>query len=228
MKRGADQAGQQQIVGVADEGVLVERIAPARDRLDLQHRVHPARPVGAGIFAERRLGAPLDRADFAFQHDLGVGRHVERDGLAANQRHRPLQHAAGDPDLVGVERREAQRADEERRMVADHDRDRAGQAALLVFLPDDVAVGGLRELHAEQVLLVHHVAVDADVVDAGLRIAHHREARGDVLAGVLLVVGADRQFLDVDLGRRAAPPRAPGRSRPSPGRSDGPGAPRIP
>ena len=75
-----------------------------------------------------------------------------------------------------VERGEAQRADEERRMVADDDGDRAGQAALLVLLPDDVAVGGLRQLHAEQVLLVHHVAVDADIVDAGLRIAHHREA----------------------------------------------------
>ena len=102
-------------------------------------------------------------------------------------------------DLVGIERREAQRADEERRMVADDDRDRARQAALLVFLPDDVAVGGFGQLHAEQVLLVHHVPVDADIVDAGLRIAHHREARGDVLAGVLLVIGADRQFLDVDL-----------------------------
>jgi hypothetical protein len=49
-------------------------------------------------------------------------------------------------------------ADEERRMVADHDGDRAGQAALFVFLPDDVAVGGLGELHAEQILLVHHDA----------------------------------------------------------------------
>ena len=81
---------------MADEGVLVERIAAAGDRLDLQHRVHPPRAVGAGILAERRFGAPLDRADFAFQHDLGVGRHVERNGLAAHQRHRPLQHAAGD------------------------------------------------------------------------------------------------------------------------------------
>jgi hypothetical protein len=184
---------------VADEGVLVDRTAAMRDRPDLQHRVHPPRAVGARIFAERRLGAAFDRPNFAFQHDLGVGRHVERDGLATHQRHRALQHAAGDLDLVGIELGKAQRANEKGRVVPDHDGDRAGQAALLVLLPDDVAVGGFRELHAEQVLLMHHVPVDADVADAGLRIAHHGEAGGDVLAGVLLVIRADRQRLDIDL-----------------------------
>ena len=94
-------------------------------------------------------------------------------------------------------------------MVADHDGDRAGQAALFVFLPDDVAVGGLRELHAEQVLLVHHVPVDADIVDAGFRITHHGEAGGDVFAGVLCVIGADRQILDARPRRRETPPPVP-------------------
>ncbi len=46
---------------------------------------------------------------------------------------------------------------------------------------------------------MHHVPVDADIVDAGFRVAHHREPRGDVFAGVLLVIGADRQILDADL-----------------------------
>ena len=88
------------IIGVADKGVLVHRIFAMGDRLDFQHRVHPFGTVGAGEFAERRFGAAFLGADFALDHDFGVGRHVKRDGLARHQRHRALQDAARDMQLV--------------------------------------------------------------------------------------------------------------------------------
>ena len=180
---------------MADECVLIEWLAPSGDRLNLEHRIHPPRALGPRIFA---ISAPhaVQPADLAFEDDLGIGRHVQRNCFAAKERPRPLQHSAGDPDFVGIERREAQRADEERGVMADDDRDRTGRPRFSYFfqmmLPSAVS-----ENWTPAVLVVHHVPIDADIVDAGFGIAHHRNARGNVFAGVFFVVGADRQFLDV-------------------------------
>jgi hypothetical protein len=194
-----EQPRQQQIVRMGDEGVLIQRIAPPGDRLDFEHRTHALRTVSPRELAEWRFSASLGGTNFAFQHDLCVRRHVERYGLAPDQFHRPLQHSASNANFIGVEPRETQRTNEERRVMTDHDGDGARLPTLFIFLPDGVAVRSLRKQCAEQIPLVHHVPVDADIVDAGLWIAHDGEAGGDVSAGVLLMIHADREFIDVDV-----------------------------
>jgi hypothetical protein len=81
--------------------------------------------------------------------------------------------------------------------MADDDCDGAREAAFFIFLPDGVAVGSLGKQDAQQILLVHHVSVNAVIVDARFRIAHDGKAGGYILARILLVVGADREFIDV-------------------------------
>ena len=46
---------------------------------------------------------------------------------------------------------------------------------------------------------MHLVAVDADIIDARVGVAHQGEACRNELPGVEFVISADREFLDVDL-----------------------------
>ena len=85
-------------------------------------------------------------------------------------------------------------------MHADHDRDRAGLAALMVFAHDQVAVLALRGHHGRDVLVVHLDAVGAVVDPAGVRILHdHHAAGADVVAAVMLVPARRRDLEQVNV-----------------------------
>ena len=66
----------------ADDDRLVNRIAPVRDRGDVQHRVLVGQRVVAGVIAERPFGAHIIRVHVAFDDELGRGGDFQVDGLA--------------------------------------------------------------------------------------------------------------------------------------------------
>ena len=84
-------------------------------------------------------------------------------------------------------------------MVADVGRERRRLALHHVLLHDVVAVRRLGDLDPELVAPLAHQAVDARVADARIRVLHHLVGAGDVGAGVLLVVGQQRQVVQVHL-----------------------------
>ena len=77
------------------DGVLA-----VRDRGDLEERVQLARVHIPVRLAERPFLLELLRIDIALEDDLGLGRHLERHGLAAHQADRRAGEAAGDRELV--------------------------------------------------------------------------------------------------------------------------------
>src|SRR5262249_35051658 len=81
--------------------------------------------------------------------------------------------------------------DEQRRILAIDDRERAGFALLPVLFGDDGAVpAGMVELHGDLVPAVHLNAVDRGIDPAAVRIAHdHDRARADEGAAVVAVPG---------------------------------------
>ncbi len=69
--------------------------------------------------------------------------------------------------------------DEQRRILAVHDRDRAALAAIPIFLGDDRAVpAAVIELHRDLVRAVHLDAIDRGVDPAGVGIAHDDQRAG--------------------------------------------------
>ena len=56
-----------------------------RDARQVEHRVVVGMRIEAGVIAERSLAAALARLDVAFEHDLGVRRHLEVDRDALDE-----------------------------------------------------------------------------------------------------------------------------------------------
>ena len=129
-------------------------------------------------FAERRLGLEIFGVDEALDHDLGLGRHQEIDGLRLDHVDRRADQRAGDMQLVQRLRQLLHRREGDAGRRAEHDR--AGQLlepARAQLLPMIVDAGPQleRRVHAEPPPRLHLAAVIAHVLDAGVGIL------GDVL-----------------------------------------------
>ncbi len=66
----------------------------------VEHRVLVGERVVAGMVPEWPFGATLARFHVTFQHDLGVGRHLEIDGAALHHVHRLAAQEAREHHLV--------------------------------------------------------------------------------------------------------------------------------
>ena len=69
----------------AGEGREIDRVAPHRDRREAEHREALDRVVVAGVVAIGAFVAIFVERDMAFEHDLGLGRHLQRHGLAIDE-----------------------------------------------------------------------------------------------------------------------------------------------
>ena len=79
-------------------------------------------------------------------------------------------------------------------MMAYGNRHRSGPILPLVGLPNIVAVRGFGKLDAERIFRVDHEAIDAGVAHGRVRIPHDAETRGDVTAGIFLMVSQNRKL----------------------------------
>ena len=136
-------AAEQQVLGrITRNDIVEDRIVARCDRLDDEHVA--CRTVGrvAGVLAVGTLILEHIGEDFAFQHEFGLRRHLDVDGLAFDEINRLAEQRAGDVELVDLHRDFGSGGEIDRRMHADHDRDLeillARRAALQV-VPDVAA-----------------------------------------------------------------------------------------
>lgn len=127
------------VLGVGIKDVLVDGVRPARDRGDLDHvRGMPRADVPAEL-AERPLILADVREHLTLDHDLGVGRDHDAQRLRRAHAHRLSGQAAGDLDLVVLQRATVLRGHVDGRVVADDDRDLqrlVAELLLVVHVPD--------------------------------------------------------------------------------------------
>jgi hypothetical protein len=169
-----------------------DRIAPRGHAVDLDHLARLARRVVLGKLAERSLRLAHARQQPALDHDLGAGRHPHLAGLAARHRQRRAMQAAGDGELVEVDRRDGLRRQRGQRIDADHHGHRQRLARALGRLEERMQVARQHQ-DAEPVAAVDLNAVDRHVLHPGGRVARDHQAGGDVGAAVVLAVGGNRQ-----------------------------------
>ena len=162
-----------------------QRFLSAGDRLYAEHRRRADLGIGPGHFAERAFGRDLVGQDLAFEHELGVGRHFDVDGLALHQPHGLAEQAAGNRKLVHAERRDEARREHDQRVAADHHCRFHRAAELPVHLVD---AHGLARQHvvAGGVAAENLGAMHRHVADAGFRILDDAHAGCDVAAGIAL------------------------------------------
>ena len=136
----------------------------------------------------------------ALEGDLGLGGDRQAGARPHDHLDRLADQAAGDVVFVLAVGDLEPGHHEQRRMHADHDRDRARLAALVITALDQVAVLALRAHHRRHARAVRLHAIGTVVDPAGVRILHHHHAAGaDVVAAVVLVPARRRDLLDVDI-----------------------------
>jgi hypothetical protein len=148
--------------------------------------------------AERSLGGALARQDLALEHELGVGRHQYLGGAALHQLERLAEEPAHDPALVLVDRADRERAERDRRMHADHQRERQGLVARLgdpLELPQVLAG---RQMDRCRVAALDLEPVVGAIPDLARGVLREGDRRGEVGPGVALVVDDLRQVVEVD------------------------------
>ena len=109
---------------MGDGDVLEHRVPAVRDRVDAHDLALALAQAVAGELAEGPLGRARPRQDLALEHHLGVSRYEHVGGLALHQLERLAQEPAHDPALVLVDRPDGERPEGDRRVDADHQRER--------------------------------------------------------------------------------------------------------
>ena len=157
----------------------------------------PARHI-PGELAERALGFGLIHQYLALDHDFGMGRHFEINGLAFDHLDRLTADTAGDRQLVGAIACRCHQI--LHRVAADKDRRRHVFAARLVFrVMDRAAPVGRAEQDAGRVLAFDLTAADADIAPPGVRILGHPERRQIRARVFFRRPDRHRQFVQVDI-----------------------------
>ena len=150
-----------------------DRIVAMMDGAHFHHRPRPCRGgVIAGEFAERSLGQRrlAHRQQAAFENDFRMCRNREVSLRAAQNFDRRAFDRAGELVLRTAVGQIFEAGDEQRRILAVHDRHRAALAAVPIFLGDDGAVAAaVIELHRDFVRAVHLDAIDRGIDPARVR-----------------------------------------------------------
>ena len=185
------------VVPVPDEDMLENGLPSMGDGRHLDHRTEALGPVVAGELAKR----PFDLFDagrnLPLDDQLGVGgdEQVVPEGLGDRESER---FAHDGPDLgvvVHPEGRDVERAQIEGGVVADDDRHRRGPTPGLV-LPLDLPVVSGGHVQTESPRPLVHRPEKRHVVEAALRVAHHR-GHVDVGSGIHPMVADDGEVSEI-------------------------------
>ncbi len=164
------------------------RLALHGDRGHLHRHVVAFERDIAVALAERRLGLQHAGVDQAFDHDLGIRRHVEIDGAAANHADRRAGRAAGHRHLVHVDRELLRPGEHHDRRAADHDGDRHLLSQRAIFQPVQIAAGAgrLARHHADHqaVARFERGTIGPHVADAAVGIFRHAQRGGEIRRGI--------------------------------------------
>ena len=151
----------------------------------MEDGVRVGQRVVAGVVAEGALGAQLLGVHVAFQHDLGVGRHLDIHRLALDHLHRLLADESGHQHLVDAFRQRQRSGEADGRIGADgHRHLDAASAVLRLAVVRGAALVDV-PVHARGPLVEDLHAIHAAVALAGLRVLGEDQREGDVPAGVL-------------------------------------------
>ena len=184
-----------------------DRIVAMIDRGHLHHRAGPrVGGVVAGEFAERsfRQRRLAHRQKLALEDDLGMRRQRQAGLRPGDDLDRRALDGAGELVFRLAARQIFEAGDEQGRVLAVDDGERAGLALVPVFLRDDRAVAAeMVELHRHLVPAVHLDAVDRGVDPAAVGIAHDDDrARADERPAVVAMPDRRRQAREIDVGAR--------------------------
>ncbi len=178
-----------------------DRVVPVIDGLDVEHRLRArARGVVAGPLPEGALGRDVVVPQEAREDDLGVRRDRQlRDGV--DDHLVGLAADAADPVVLGHPLGHLERGrDEEERVDAADDGDRAGLAALEVLVAELPAVLAGRDVHAHALGVVDHDAVRPEVDPVAVRVLQDVDDAGpDVPAAVERMPLRGRELEHVDV-----------------------------
>ena len=152
------------------------------------------------MVAERALDPDVGAVDPALEHDLGVRRHLEVDGLALDELHRRALQEAGHHQLADVLRQRRARGVGGDRIEPERDGDRDPAvrrrpevgAAVLVDLPVHERGAPVDLLHP----------VHADVADAGRLVLRDHGRERDERGRVERPAALDREHVEVDVVAR--------------------------
>ena len=183
---------------LADDGGRIDRVAPPGEPLDLEHRVVVLQRVVAVVIAERPLRLAHVRADTAHQRELGVGDQRvraaagdERQARARDQRRQhQLRHVLG-------QRRDG-RQDQRRRSAEEHRDRQVGAARLRRRVVEAAALADL-PVQAGAAAIVHVEPVHAEVVPGAIRRLGVDERQRHERAAVLRPARDDRQLVEADV-----------------------------
>ncbi len=152
--------------------------------------------VEARVVAERALAAPLARLDVAFEHDVGLRRHLEVDRPRLHQLDPATREEPREQQLVEALRHGRGRRVAQRGLGADGHghlealpqplRDPVVLRAALVALP----------VHAGRASVEHLHAVHADVAHARLGVLRDDQRERDVAAAVFRPRAQDRDLVE--------------------------------
>ncbi len=133
----------------------------------------------AGMLTKRPFVFHVVGRHLAFDDDLGIRRHHDVDGLAAHHVGRLLQQGAGNIDLIGFVTGRPGRRDIIGRVMADHGGHRHRLALFPILLHADigVALGVNEDAHLPRPFDV--IALQGDILRAGLRILDELHRRAD-------------------------------------------------
>ena len=161
----------------ADDGARINRVAPMRDRGDVETRIRLRQRVVTGMIAERPFHAEwFLRVHVAFKHEVAVRRHLQRKRLALHHLNRLLPQITGQHHLVHAIRQRGGGAERVDRIASETDRHWHPRPQLDVTA--EMAGTGLVDLpvHERRLAVNHLHPIHADVAHAGVRVRseHHR------------------------------------------------------
>src|SRR5262245_25073244 len=195
------QTADRRVLAAGIENVDVDRIAPHGDRCDFDNRVGTDAGIVTRILAEGPLLPQIfwTGVQYTFDDDLGACQYFKIYGLRRHHLQRLLQQSPRDLQLTTHARRISRTRKQQAGMMADHHRHLHRQFALAVLNEDIVSPLKRAGHKTNLVLTVNHRTINAGILHAGFWIAQNKNRRGDVLAGIELLVAKYRQFGHIGL-----------------------------
>ena len=175
------------------------RVPSMGDGVDAKNGIPLDRPDETREVAEPALVlGPSGRQQFAFEHDLGVGRNFKIDGLAFDEFDRRAGEPAGQLEFVEARRRHMGGRHHDRGVGPDRDRERQPAALAECAVIEQLQVAGADEIDAGLAPGADHQPISTGVA-AVLRVPGNANTGGDIGAAVEIADQRHRQRREIDV-----------------------------